>query len=259
MDYKNIIVEIKDDVAVVTLNRKKALNALNYELIAELHDFFSKNWIEHDFRCVVLTGAGKAFVAGADIAELSELNAATAANTSGIGHYLMKTIENFPTPVIAAVNGFALGGGCELAMACDIRIASEKAKIGQPEINLGIIPGYGGTQRLPRLVGIGMAKKLIYTGDMINAAEAYRIGLVDELCAPDELMDRAMAIARNIASKSGPVMKLAKDAINRGMSVNLSAGCSLERGAFGVTYGYSDSTEGLKAFTEKRPPKFEHK
>lgn len=259
MDYKHIIVEIKDSVAVVTMNREKALNALNYELIAELHDFFSKNWLDADFRCVILTGAGKAFVAGADIGELSELNAATAAKTSEIGHYLMKTIENFPCPVIAAVNGFALGGGCELAMACDIRIASEKAKIGQPEINLGIIPGYGGTQRLPRLVGIGMAKKLIFTGDMIKADEAYRIGLVDELCAPEELMNRAMEIANNIASKSGPILKLAKEAINRGMSVNLSAGCNLERGAFGVTYGYSDAPEGLKAFMEKRPPKFEHK
>lgn len=259
MDYKNIQVDIKDAIAVVTISREKALNALNKDVIAELHNFFSSKWLERDFRCVVITGAGKAFVAGADIKELSELDSAGAAHTAEIGQYLMKTIENFPCPVIAVINGFALGGGCELAMACDFRMASEKAKFGQPEVNLGIIPGYGGTQRLARLVGKGMAKKLIFTGDMIGADEAYRIGLVDEVCAPEELMDKAMEMAKKIASKSAPSIKLAKEAINTGLDVNLSSGFKLEKGAFGVNFGFTDAKEGLTAFMEKRPADFKHK
>ncbi len=259
MDFKNIVVEIKDAVAVVTINREKALNALNKEVISELHQFFSSHWMESDFRCVVITGAGKAFVAGADIKELSVLDSPGACATAEIGQYVMKSIENFPCPVIAAINGFALGGGCELAMACDIRIASEKAKLGQPEVNLGIIPGYGGTQRLSRLVGKGMAKKLIFTGDMINAAEAYRIGLVDEVHPPEELMDKVMELAKKIASKSAPSLKLAKEVINRGLDVSLSIGCDLEKGAFGVNFGCTDAKEGLTAFMEKRAAKFEHK
>ncbi|MCK5124810.1 MAG: enoyl-CoA hydratase/isomerase family protein [candidate division Zixibacteria bacterium] len=259
MDFKNLIVEIKDGVAVITISREKALNALNKDVISELHKFFSTHWMEKDFRCVVITGAGKAFVAGADIGELSELDSPGACRTAEIGQYVMKSIENFPCPVIAAINGFALGGGCELAMACDIRIASEKAKLGQPEVNLGIIPGYGGTQRLSRLVGKGMAKKLIFTGDMIGAAEALRIGLVDEVHPVDELMDKVMDLAKKIASKSAPSLKLAKEAINRGLDVNLSVGCDLEKGAFAVNFGYADAKEGLKAFMEKRAPKFKHK
>ena len=259
MEYKHINLAVENGIAVVTVNREKALNALNKEVISELHHFFSSHWLKRDFRCVVITGAGKAFIAGADIAELASLDAAGAAATAEIGQYLMKTIENFPCPVIAAVNGFALGGGCELAMACDFRIASEKAKLGQPEVNLGIIPGYGGTQRLARLVGRGMAKKLIFTGDMIDAAEAYRIGLVDEVCAPEVLMNRAMELAQKIAAKSAPSIKLAKECINRGLDVDLSVGGDLERGAFGVNFSYADAKEGLKAFIEKRPAKFEHK
>lgn len=259
MDYKHIIVKIEDNVALVTLNREKALNALNAELIAELQMFLSKNWIKPDFHCLVITGAGKAFVAGADIGELAQLDSAGAAHTAEVGQYLMKTLENYPRPVIAAINGFALGGGCELAMACDIRLASEKAKLGQPETNLGIIPGYGGTQRLARLVGRGKAKELIFTGDMISAAEAYRIGLVDEVYPPEELMDKAMEMAKKIAAKSAPSIKLAKELINRGLDINLSTGCDLERNSFGVNFGYADVKEGLKAFMEKRPAKFENK
>jgi enoyl-CoA hydratase len=259
MEYKHITVEIKDAVAVITITREEALNALNTGVIAELSNFFSTNWLERDFRCVVITGAGKAFVAGADIGELAQLNVAGAARISMIGHHLMKTIEHFPCPVIAAINGFALGGGCELAMACDIRLASEKAKLGQPEENLGIIPGYGGTQRLARLVGRGKAKELIFTGDMISAAEAHRIGLVDEVYPPEELMGKAMEMAKKIASKSAPSLVLAKELINRGLDVNLSAGCGLERVSFGNNFGYDDAKEGLKAFLEKRPPEFDHK
>jgi len=259
MDYKHITVEIKDAIAVITITREEALNALNSAVIGEMSNFFTTNWLERDFRCVVITGAGKAFVAGADIAELSQLNVSGAARISMIGQHLMKTIENFPCPVIAAINGFALGGGCELAMACDIRLASEKAKMGQPEVNLGIIPGYGGTQRLAKLVGRGKAKELIFTGEMISAAEAHRIGLVDEVYPPEELMVKAMEIAKKIAAKSAPSLLLAKELINRGLDVNLSAGCDLERVSFGNNFGYDDAKEGLKAFMEKRPADFKHK
>jgi len=259
MEFKNLKVEIKDDVAVVTITREKALNALNAEVISELHGFFAGNWMERDFRCVIITGAGKAFVAGADIGELSKLDVAGAVKTAEIGQYLMKTVENFPCPVIAAVNGFALGGGCELAMACDIRLASEKAKLGQPEVNLGVIPGYGGTQRLARLVGRGKAKQLIFTGDMIDAVEAHRIGLVDEVYPPDELMDKAMEMAKKIVSKSFPSIRAAKELINRGLDVNLSAGADFEKVSFGSLFGGADAAEGLKAFLDRRPANFTHK
>lgn len=259
MDYKNIIVKIEDAVAVVTINREKALNSLNAEVISELHQFFATNWMKRDFRCVIITGAGKAFVAGADISELVELDSPGAARTAQIGQYLTRTIENFPCPVIAAVNGFALGGGCELAMACDIRLASDKAKLGQPEVNLGIIPGYGGTQRLPRLVGRGKAKQLIFTGDMVGADEAKKMGLVDEVYPAEELMGKAMEMAKKIAAKSAPSIALAKELINRGPDIPLGAGVMMEKTAFGTNFGYKDAKEGLKAFLEKRPPKFEHK
>jgi enoyl-CoA hydratase len=172
------------------------------------------------------------------------------------GLYLMASIERYPRPVIAAVNGFALGGGCELAMACDIRLASEKAKLGQPEINLGIIPGYGGTQRLPRLVGRGKAKQLILTGEMISATEAHRIGLVDEVFAPEELMDKAMAMAKVIASKGAVAVTAAKECINSGLNADLATGCDYEKNAFGTIFGTADAKEGLKAFLEKRPAQF---
>lgn len=259
MDFKNLLVKIEDNVAVVTINREKALNALNAEVISELHDFFSGYWIKRDFRCVVITGAGKAFVAGADIGELSALDVPGAAHLADVGQYLMHTIENFPVPVIAAVNGFALGGGCELAMACDIRLASDKAKLGQPEVNLGIIPGYGSTQRLPRLVGKGKAKELILTGDLIGAEEAHRIGLVDEVYPAEELMAKAVEMARKIASKSEPSIRLAKELINRGVNVDLSDAIAMEKTGFATNFGFADAKEGLKAFLEKRPPKFEHK
>lgn len=258
MDFKYLDVKIEDGVAVVTITNEKALNALNTDVIADLHKFFGKNWLTTDFRCVILTGAGKAFVAGADVGELAQLDAKGAARKAELGQYLTKTIENFPRPVIAAINGFALGGGCEVAMSCDIRLASEKAKIGQPEITLGIIPGYGGTQRLPKLVGRGKAKQLILTGDMVDAAEAHRIGLVDEVYPPEELMPKAMELAKKIADKSAPSIKLAKEVINRAVELPLSAGLELERNAFGVCFDAKDAKEGLTAFVEKRKPVFKH-
>ena len=255
-EYKNILVEAKDAVLLVTINRERAMNALNKETVDEMQKMFSFYWSDDSIKCVVITGAGKAFVAGADITELADLDVRAGTETAARGQYLMKTIQNFPKPVIAAINGFALGGGCELAMACDIRLASEKAKMGQPEVNLGIIPGYGGTQRLARLVGRGKAMQMILTGDMINAAEAHRIGLVDEVYAPEELMDKAMALAATIASKGPIAIAMAKECINRGLDVTLSVGCDLEKANFGSVCGTDDKNEGMEAFLEKRKPSF---
>ena len=256
-EYKNLKVETKDSILVVTISRERALNALNNEVIAELQQLFSFYWSDEAIHCVIITGAGeKAFVAGADITELADLDVRSGNDLSARGLYLMKTIQNFPKPVIAAVNGFALGGGCELAMACDIRLASEKAKLGQPEVSLGIIPGYGGTQRLPRLVGRGKAMQLILTGDMINAAEAHRIGFVDEVYPPEELMEKAMAMAKMIASKGPIAITLAKECINRGLDGTLTAGCDLEKANFGQICGTGDKNEGTEAFLEKRKPNF---
>jgi len=255
-EYKNLSVEKKESTLVVTINRERAMNALNKETVAELQQLFSYHWTDDSITAVIVTGAGKAFVAGADITELADLDVRSGTQLSANGLYLMKTIQNFPKPVIAAVNGFALGGGCELALACDIRLASEKARFGQPEVNLGIIPGYGGTQRLARLVGRGKAMQLICTGEMINAAEAYRIGLADEIYPPDELMDKAMEMAKAIAAKGPMAIVMAKECINRGLDVNLTAGCDLEKANFGSICGTGDKNEGMEAFLEKRAPKF---
>jgi enoyl-CoA hydratase len=255
-EYKNLKVEKKGSTLIVTISRERAMNALNKETVAELQQLFSYHWTDDTISCVIVTGAGKAFVAGADITELADLDVRSGTQLSAHGLYLMKTIQNFPKPVIAAVNGFALGGGCELALACDIRLASEKAKFGQPEVNLGIIPGYGGTQRLSRLVGRSKAMQLICTGEMINAAEAYRIGLADEIYPPDELMDKALEMANTIASKGPLAVVMAKECINRGLDVNLTAGCDLEKANFGSICGTGDKNEGMEAFLEKRKPKF---
>ncbi|HOP06522.1 MAG TPA: enoyl-CoA hydratase-related protein [candidate division Zixibacteria bacterium] len=258
-DFKNILVEIADGIMTVTINREKAMNALNRETIDELQKVLQDNWSNDEIACVIVTGAGKAFVAGADIKELAELDARGGTLTAARGQWLMKSLQNFPKPVIAAVNGFALGGGCELAMACDIRLASSKAKLGQPEVNLGIIPGYGGTQRLPRLVGRGKALQLILTGDMVNAAEAYRIGLVDEVYEPEELMEKAMTMAKTIASKGPLAIMHAKECVHRGLDIGLSAGCDLEKANFGTVCSTADKNEGMQAFIEKRKPDFKGK
>ncbi|MDH4156956.1 MAG: enoyl-CoA hydratase-related protein [candidate division Zixibacteria bacterium] len=256
-EYKNILVEKKDSVLIVTINRERALNALNKETVGELQQVFSYYWTAKDINCVIITGSGdKAFVAGADIPELGDLDVRSGTDLSANGLYLMKTIQNFPRPVIAAINGFALGGGCELAMACDIRLASEKARLGQPEVNLGIIPGYGGTQRLSRLVGRGKALQLILTGDMIDAREAFRVGLVDEVYPHEELMTKALEMAGKIASKAPLAVSMAKECINRGLDVSLAHGCDLEKANFGQVCGTGDKNEGIEAFMEKRQPKF---
>jgi len=256
-DYKNLLVEKQDAVLIVKINRERALNAMNKETVADLQQLFSYHWSDDTIRCVIITGSGeKAFVAGADIPEIGELDVRSGAELSARGLYMTKTIQNFPKPVIAAINGFALGGGCELAMACDIRLASEKAKLGQPEVNLGIIPGYGGTQRLPRLVGRGKAMQMILTGEIISAQEAYRIGLVDEIYPPDQLMTKALEMAKLICSKAPLAIAAAKECINRGLDIQLSAGCDLEKANFGSICGTGDKNEGVEAFLEKRSAKF---
>ena len=260
MDFKNILIEKKDKLAVITINRPNVLNALNDETISELHLSLREISKEEQVRVVILTGTGeKAFVAGADIGELKVCDALSGHRKSVNGQRLLNHIENMEQVVIAAINGFALGGGCELALACDIRIASENAKLGQPEVNLGIIPGYGGTQRLARLVGKGKAKELIFTGDMVDAAEALRIGLVEKVVPPTELMKTAEEMAAKIISKGPLAIKAAKRAINLGLDVDLKSGLEYEAMEFSAICATEDKTEGTAAFLEKRKPNFKGK
>ena len=255
--YENVLVEVTAPLAVVTVNRPSVLNALNYQTVNELTSAFTALDADASVRVVILTGAGeKAFVAGADINELKVCDVRASINNSIKGQNLLNIIENSHLIVIAAINGFALGGGCEIAMACDIRLASDNARLGQPEVSLGIIPGYGGTQRLPRLVGRGKAKQLIMTGDMIDAAEARRIGLVDEVFPAAELMAEAKKMAAKIASKGPVAVAAAKRCINLGLDVDMKSGLEFEYTQFGVVFSTEDKTEGCSAFLEKRKPDF---
>jgi enoyl-CoA hydratase len=257
MNFNSLLLEIADGVAVVTINRPAALNALNREVLDELAAAFAELKKNSDVACVVLTGSGsKAFVAGADITEMQALDAVSAEHFAKLGHTILNTIENFPKPVIAAVNGFALGGGCELAMACDIRIAAENARFGQPEVNLGVIPGFGGTLRLARLVGKGRAKELIFTGDMIDAQEAYRIGLANKVATAEELLAKARKMATKIASKGPVAVRLAKESVDNGLEMDLDRAGRFEAGLFGLCFATADQKEGMQAFLEKRPAKF---
>lgn len=257
MDYKTLLFEVSDGIATVTINRPDKLNALNSEVLVDLANAFTSINSDPEIRVAILTGSGdKAFVAGADISQMSEFNALMGEQFAAMGQGVLNLIENCPKPVIAAVNGFALGGGTEIAMACDFIYASENAKFGQPEISLGIIPGFGGTQRLPRLVNKAMAKELVLTGDMIDAKEAFRIGLVNKLVAPDALMDAAKKTAAKIASKGLIAIRLAKESINNGMNVDLDNGLLIERQAFSLLCSTEDQKEGTKAFLEKRKPEF---
>jgi enoyl-CoA hydratase len=259
MDYKNITVETDGHLAIMTINRPKALNALNDETLTEMDDAFHDLENNGQTRVMILTGVEKAFVAGADIGELMAADDEGGRMISTKGNTLFKTIEDSGIVSIAAINGFALGGGCELAMACDIRIASEKAKLGQPEVNLGIIPGYGGTQRLSRLVGKGKAKELILTGDMVKAEEAMSIGLVDKVVDPDELMEKAKEMAGKILSKGPVAIRLAKAAINFGSEASLVEGIAFEIQKFSEIFDTEDKNEGTRAFLEKRAPAFKNK
>ncbi len=259
MNYENILFEVKNGVALVTINRPKALNALNTDVLNELIDAFTTVGSSDEIKVAILTGEGRAFVAGADISQMRDLEGKAGREMTLLGQSCMELIENIDKPVIAAVNGFALGGGCEIAMSCDIRLASEKAKFGQPEVNLGIIPGYGGTQRLPRLIGKGMAKYLIMTGDQIDAQEAYRIGLVQKVVAPEELMNEALRVAEVIMGKAPIAIKMAKHAINNGLNVDLRSGVAYEAEAYTTTFCTQDRVEGMSAFLEKRTAHFENK
>jgi enoyl-CoA hydratase len=256
MDYKCIKYEERERIAIVTVNRPESMNALNSEVLDELGDVFSGINTNENVGIAILTGSGKAFVAGADIAQMCNLSMAGGRALIIKGQRVMEIIENIDKPVIAAVNGFALGGGCELAMACDIRLASERAKFGQPEVGLGIIPGFGGSQRLPRLVGKGMAKHLIFSAEIVDAQEAYRIGLVERVYSADTLMEEAEKLAKVIMSKSPLAVKMAKLAINKGVNLDLNSGVAFEAEAFAVSFGSEDRTEGMKAFLEKRPANF---
>ncbi|MDD4378241.1 MAG: enoyl-CoA hydratase-related protein [Eubacteriales bacterium] len=257
--YENIKFETKAGIGYVTINRPQAMNALNLDVLGELYDVFTKIADDDAVKVVIVTGEGKAFVAGADIAQMSTLNTVGGREMGIAGHKVMNLIEAIEKPVIAAVNGFALGGGCELAMACDIRIASEKAKFGQPEVGLGITPGFGGTQRLARLVGKGMAKYLIFTADMIKADEAYRIGLVEKVVAPEELMAEAEKVATTIASKAPIAIATAKTAINTGYDMDMKSASKFEIESFAIGFSTEDQKEGMKAFLEKRAPEFKNK
>jgi len=257
LNLANALYEKKGAVAYVTVNRPKVLNALNTPTWADLRAAFQDARDDAAVRGVILTGAGKAFIAGADIGELAHLTAFEAEQSSRFGQEVLDLIENLGKPVIAAVNGFALGGGCETAMACTMRIAVESAKFGQPEVKLGLLPGGGGTQRLPRLVGKGRALALILSGEMIDAQEAYRIGLVNEIVAAADLIPRAEAILKKIASNAPIAVKLALEAANKGMETSQGEGLLLEASYFGLCAATEDKKEGTCAFLEKRAPRFQ--
>ena len=257
MAYENIIFETEGNVAVIKFNRPKALNAVNPDVLAETQDALDRLEADPNIKVLVLTGEGdKAFVAGADIAHMVKLNPLQTRNFAQSGHELGFRLESLPIPVIACVNGFALGGGVEIAMAADFIYASENAKFGQPEINLGVMPGFGGTQRLSRLVGKGMAKELCMTGVMISAQEAKEIGLVNKVFPHDKLWEETMKTAQVIATKGKVSLKGVKDCINRGYDVDLRDGCYMEMDAFALCAASPDREEGMNAFLEKRKPQF---
>ncbi len=257
MNYENILIEKKNSIAYVTVNRPKVLNALNMATMEELRGAFTDIKSDASIRVAILTGSGeKAFIAGADIGELAKHDAVSGKEYTHKGQSVLDLIENLGKPVIACINGFALGGGCEIAMACTFRLASENAKLGQPEVKLGIMPGYGGTQRLPRLVGKGVALQILLAGEMITAQEAHRIGLVNEVVAAADLIPRAEAIAQKIIANAPLAVQYAMEAVNKGMEMTLAEGLYLEATLFGVCCATEDKKEGTAAFLEKRPAQF---
>ena len=257
MHEGTLLLEKADGIALITINNPAVMNALtvaSYQLLEQMLD-----GLEHDSSVgvVLVTGAGeKAFVAGGDIRYLESLDVEAARAMALLAHRIYDRIEAFPKPVIAVINGYALGAGCELAMACDLRIAAESARLGQPEVKLGIIPGFGGTQRLARLVGKGCAKELIFTGEMIDAREAWRIGLVNRVVPADRLMAEARTLAAKMLDKSASAIRIAKEAIDFGLEMDFARGCRYEAELFGFCFATADAREGLKAFVEKRPPRF---
>jgi len=257
MTYQNLLFEKEGSIGLLTINRPKVLNALNRETMTEISQAVGQIATDPEVAVLIITGTGeKSFVAGADISEMRTLSALEGRAWSKFSQATFNAIENLPQPVIAAVNGYALGGGCELAMSCDIRIASEKAKFGQPEVLLGVVAAFAGTQRLPRLVGKGRAKELLFTGDQIDAAEAYRIGLVNKVVTAGELLSAAKALAEKIISRGPVAVQLCKAAVNEGLDMDLESGQAYEAEVFGLCFATADQKEGMNAFVEKRPAKF---
>jgi enoyl-CoA hydratase len=257
MSFENIVFQVDQGIATITFNRPKALNALNQALLAEFSQALDAIAADESVRVLILTGAGeKAFVAGADIGELATFSALQAKNFSKAGHAIIAKLQELPIAVMAAVNGFALGGGSEIALACDFIYAADTAKFGLPEITLGLIPGFGGTQRLPRLVGANRAKELIFTGKMISAAEAAQIGLANKVVPAAALMEEALKTARDIAAKGRVSLRAVKQAINQGLNVDLVSGCNIEVDAFALALASPDAKEGTAAFLEKRKAVF---
>ena len=257
MNFQNIKFENRNHIGYVTINRPEKLNALNTAVMEDLRSVFTAIRTDKDIRVVLLTGAGeKAFVAGADIAELNKQNTVDAKEYTHKGQSVLDLIENLGKPTIACINGFALGGGCELALACTMRIASENAKLGQPEVKLGLIPGYGGSQRLPRLVGKGVAMQILLAGENISAQEAHRIGLVNEVVPLANLIPRAEEIAAKIIANAPLAIQYTMEAVNHGMEMTLPDALYLEATLFGICCATEDKNEGTKAFLEKRPAKF---
>ena len=259
MDYNTIKYEVNGHIAKITMNRPKALNALNSEVLDELDKCLDEIKANNDLRVLIITGEGRSFIAGADIKEMSELGGLEAKAFGNKGLSVFRKIETLPIPVIAAVNGFALGGGCELAMSCDIRIASNKALFGQPEVGLGLIPGFGGTQRLQRLVGQGWAKYLIYSAENIKADKALEIGLVQDVVEVEELEERVNTLAETIAKQAPIAEKLAKEAINQGAQVDIDQAMRIEENAFGLVFTTEDKNIGTQAFINKEKAEFQNK
>ena len=259
MSYVNILIEKKDNIGIIKINRPNNLNALNNDTIFELTKAVEELEKDKNVKVAIITGEGKAFIAGADIKQMKDMDSSEAKKFSETGHNFLMKIENSRLPFIAAVNGYALGGGCEVMMACDICIAASSAKIGQPEINLGIHPGFGGTQRLPRLVGRMKAKELLLTGNNVDANEAHRIGLVNMVVPDDKIMEEAGRIANKIASKSTVQTTFIKALVNKGMEVDLKKACALEISYFSKSFETDDQKEGMTAFLEKRKPNFKGK
>ncbi len=255
--YENLLVDVSERIATVTFNRPKSLNALNPATVRELGTALEELSARPDVGAVLLTGAGeKAFIAGADLTVMKGFTTLEALDFSLLGQRVLAFVEAMSQPVIGVINGFALGGGCEVAMACDLLIAADTARFGQPEVNLGIIPGYGGTQRLPRLVGRNLAKELVLTGEMISAQRAYEIGLVNKVVPAAELMGTAREIAKRILSRGPVAVRTAKMAMNRGLDMDLQNGCALEASLFAAGFATDDCAEGIAAFLGKRKPNF---
>lgn len=259
MDFKNLLFKQEGNIGILSFNRPKVLNALDTSVLQELDQAINEIEKNEEIYVLLITGEGKAFVAGADISEMKDKTAEEGRIFSDFGLRIFRKIELMEKPVIAVVNGFALGGGCELAMSCDIRIAGEKAKFGQPEVGLGITPGFAGTQRLPRLVGTAKAKELIFTGNMVNAAQAEKIGLVNSVVPQEELMDEALKMAKKIASNGQIAVKYSKAAINRGINCDIDTANEIEKDLFGLCFATEDQKEGMSAFIEKRKPEFKNK